>query len=196
MLMNWKSREMNLKIVYYGPGLSGKTTNVKQIYSRINPNHRGELLLLDTLGERTVCFDFLEVNLGKIRGFTPKLHLYTVPGQQFYEATRRLVVNGADGVVFVVDSTTECLEENRRSWTDLKKHLHCNGLTCKRVPIVFQFNKQDLRSAMDPADLIRGMRITQYPWFGAAAVEGRGISETLKAISSRVIDRAEAGMYY
>ncbi len=187
---------MNLKIVYYGPGLSGKTTNVKQIYSRVNPNHRGELLLLDTVGERTVCFDFLEVDLGKIRGFTPKLHLYTVPGQQFYEATRRLVVNGADGVVFVADSTAHCIEENRRSWADLKKHLHCSGLTCKGVPIVFQFNKQDLGDAMNPKDLIKEMRISRYPWFGATAVKGRGIGETLKAISSRVIDRAGAGMYY
>ncbi len=123
MLINWQSRQLNLKVVYYGPAMSGKTTNLEQIHARVDPNRRSELVSLKTSEDRTLFFDFMQLELGKICGLTPNIHLYTVPGQSYYEASRKLVLRGADGVVFVADSTAGRINENRKSWQDMIVHL-------------------------------------------------------------------------
>jgi signal recognition particle receptor subunit beta len=190
--INWNLRELNIKVVYYGPALSGKTTNLEQIYKRIDPSHRSELVSLKTNEDRTLFFDFLQLELGRIANLTPKVHLYTVPGQSYYEASRRLVLKGADGVVFVADSNEFRLEANIHSWNDLQQNLsrfsEGEGIT----PVVIQFNKQDLPQALDPERLHDDMRLNGIPYFPAAAIKGDGVLDTLKAIIHATVHHIQA----
>jgi hypothetical protein len=187
MYINWQSRELNLKVVYYGPALSGKTTNLERIHASVNPERRSDLVSLKTHEDRTLFFDFLQLELGSIGGLKPKIHLYTVPGQAYYEASRRLVLRGADGIVFVADSTKDCLQNNLQSWSKMKEHLSSLGMSLEETPIVLQFNKQDLPNALPPQELRELLQVDGYPSFGAVAIENKGVSETLKTITREVV---------
>jgi hypothetical protein len=185
MFINWKLRELNLKIVYYGPGLSGKTTNLQVIHRRINPELRGDLVSLKTREDRTIFFDFLQLELGAIKGLTPKFHLYTVPGQVCYAVTRKLVLQGADGVVFVADSQMTRLPDNLQSFRTLRQHLGELGLSS--IPYVVQFNKRDLPRIAPVSLLKRYLSPNGTPSLEAIAIEGVGVFETLKATVNQVM---------
>ncbi len=194
MFVNWQLRELNLKIVYYGPALSGKTTNLEQIYAKVNPQRRGELVSLKTQEDRTLYFDFLQIELGKISGLTPKIHLYTVPGQSYYEASRKLVLRGADGVVFVADSGTDRMQDNLESWQNLKMHLKSFHLSIDTIPVIIQFNKRDLPNAAAMSTLRNSLRVTRKPTFEAVAINGKGVFDTLKATVGQVIKQVQQSM--
>jgi signal recognition particle receptor subunit beta len=188
-LVNFTTREITCKIVYYGPGRSGKTTNLQYVYGRVPEERRGRMVSLATQTDRTLFFDFLPLELGSISGFTTRFQLYTVPGQVYYNATRKLVLQGADGVVFVGDSQARQLDENLESLQNLQANLLEQGIDVRTVPLVMQYNKQDL-----PGDLILTQRelddqlnFREAPSFPAAAIGGRGVFETLRAISERVL---------
>jgi hypothetical protein len=187
MFVNWQRRELNLKIVYYGPALSGKTTNLEQIYTRVDPRSRGELVSLKTQEDRTLYFDFLQLELGKISGLTPKIHLYTVPGQTYYEVTRKIVLTGADGVVFVADSGADRLADNLELWKNMKIHLTSLKVSLNNLPIVVQFNKQDLPNAISAPVLKNLLKVNGYPTFNSVAIHGEGVVDTFKAIVSSTI---------
>lgn len=188
--INYAQREIILKIVYYGPGLCGKTTNIKYIYSGTNPDARGKLISLETKQERTLFFDFLPLSLPAIRGFKTRLHLYSVPGQLFYSASRKLIMKGADGVIFVADSQRPRKEANIISIEDLAENLEAYGYDIDKIPYVIQYNKRDLPTAMPVEelreDLNPGMK---YPEFEACAVapDGPGVFETLKAVVKMIL---------
>ncbi|MFQ5611070.1 MAG: ATP/GTP-binding protein [Anaerolineae bacterium] len=193
MFINWQLRELNLKVVYYGPALSGKTTNLEQIHAKVDPRRRGELISLKTAEDRTLYFDFLQLELGKISGLTPKIHLYTVPGQAYYEASRKLVLRGADGVVFVADSAANRTTDNLESWENMKAHLVSLNLPAD-IPLVVQLNKRDLPNAM-PAPLLRNiLHVNGQPTFESVAVRGQGVFDTLKAIISGVVKNVQREM--
>ncbi|MDM8528845.1 ADP-ribosylation factor-like protein [Anaerolineales bacterium HSG24] len=194
MFINWQLRELNLKIVYYGPALSGKTTNLEQIYAKVNPKRRGELVSLKTQEDRTLYFDFLQIELGKISGLTPKIHLYTVPGQTYYEASRKLVLRGADGVVFVADSARDQLRANVVSWRNLNSHLKSFDLSIDDIPVIVQFNKRDLPNALPTQLLQKSLRLNGKPTFNAVAMDGKGVFDTLKATIGRVVKRVQKEM--
>ncbi|MEW5867697.1 MAG: ADP-ribosylation factor-like protein [Chloroflexota bacterium] len=194
MHINWQLRELNLKVVYYGPALSGKTTNLEQIHARVNPAQRSELVSLKTHEDRTLFFDFLQLELGKIGGLTPKIHLYTVPGQTYYEASRRLVLRGADGVVFVVDSAAPRLHENLESWKNMLTHLRSFDIDPQGMPIVVQLNKQDLYNALKPPAIRTLLHLNGLPTVEAVAMNGQGVLETLKAITRAVIAQVQRQM--
>jgi hypothetical protein len=187
MYINWQSRELNLKIVYYGPALSGKTTNLVQIHANVDPQRRGDLVSLKTREDRTLFFDFLQLELGLIGGLTPKIQLYTVPGQAYYEASRRLVLRGADGVVFVADSAEERTRSNLQSWAKMVEHLSSLGMPFNDMPLVVQCNKQDLPSALPPEILAEVMNVRDFPVLGAIAIDNIGVTETLKRILRDVV---------
>jgi len=191
MFINWKLRELNLKIVYYGPALSGKTTNLQYIYARTNPKLRSELVSLKTQEDRTIFFDFLQLELGEIKGLKPKFNLYTVPGQVMYEATRRLVLQGADGVVFVVDSQMNRLADNIHAFKMMHRHLLGLGFDPQRMPCVVQFNKRDLPNPAPIPVLQRLFVSDSTPWFESVATEGVGVFETLKAAIGLVVSMAQ-----
>lgn len=191
MFINWQLRELNLKVVYYGPALSGKTTNLEQIHARINPEKRGELISLKTHEDRTLYFDFLQLELGKISGLTPKIHLYTVPGQTYYEASRKLVLRGADGVVFVADSAANRISDNLELWHNMKAHLHSLDLPLADLPIIVQLNKRDAPNALPVPFLRSTLRLNGYPTIEAVAAQGQGVFDTLKAIINGVITRVQ-----
>lgn len=191
MFINWQLRELNLKIVYYGPALSGKTTNLEQIHARVDPNRRSELISLKTHEDRTLYFDFLQLELGRICGLTPKIHLYTVPGQTYYEASRKLVLRGADGVVFVADSARSRLEDNLKSWRDMQAHLVSFDISPARLPLVVQFNKQDLPNALPATALRATLNLNGCPSFESIAIRGQGVFETLKAIINGVVKNVQ-----
>lgn len=194
MFVNWQLRELNLKIVYYGPALSGKTTNLEQVHAKVNPARRGELISLKTQEDRTLYFDFLQIELGKISGLTPKIHLYTVPGQTYYEASRKLVLRGADGVVFVADSAPNRLRANLESWQNLNSHLTSFDLSIATIPLVVQFNKRDLPNAVAPSILKNVLRLNGKPTFDAVATQGKGVFETLKTIINGVVKQVQKEM--
>jgi len=194
MFVNWQLRELNLKIVYYGAALSGKTTNLEQIHTRIDPRRRGELVSLKTHEDRTLYFDFLQFELGKIGALTPKIQLYTVPGQVYYEASRRLVLRGVDGIVFVVDSGVNRMSDNLAAWENLRMNLAALRLPLTALPIVIQFNKRDLPAAADVPTLKSMLQMNGYPGFEAVAVQCRGVLETLKAIVNNVVSNAHQEM--
>ena len=194
MFINWSRRELNLKVVYYGPAMSGKTTNLEQIFKRMDPRRRSELVSLKTSEDRTLFFDFLQLELGKIAGLTPKIQLYTVPGQVYYEATRKLVLNGADGVVFVADSQPTRLKDNAESWASLKTHLRAYNLTLSALPVIVQLNKRDLPGAIPATLLQRQINLNGQPIIPATASEGAGVLDTLKAIVNGVVARVEKEM--
>lgn len=188
MYINWQLEELNLKIVYYGPALSGKTTNLEYIYSRVDPKRRGELISLKTYEDRTLYFDFLQLELGKVGGLIPKIHLYTVPGQTYYEASRKLVLRGADGIVFVADSAPEQLGANLKAWQDMKSHLTQFNMPFNGLPLVVQYNKQDMPDRVSEATLHRHLNPDQsLPHFNSIATEGIGVFETLKASINLVL---------
>jgi signal recognition particle receptor subunit beta len=186
-MINYASREINCKIVYYGPGLCGKTTNLEYVYEKVAPNTRGKLISLATETERTLFFDFLPVDLGAIRGFKTRFHLYTVPGQVYYNASRKLILKGVDGVVFVGDSQVERLDANIESMHNLYENLAEYGLDLREIPFVIQYNKRDLPNISSLDELQRELNPTTVPHFEAVAVRGIGVFDTLKAVSKLVI---------
>ncbi|MFB6351073.1 MAG: ATP/GTP-binding protein [Bradymonadaceae bacterium] len=188
--INYAQREIILKIVYYGPGLCGKTTNIKFIYSGTNPDARGKLVNLETQQERTLFFDFLPLSLPAIRGFETRLHLYSVPGQLFYSASRKLIMKGADGVIFIADSQKARKEANIISMEDLKENLDHYGYDLDSIPFVIQYNKRDLDSAMPVEELREDLNPEgKYPDFKACAIapNGPGVFETLKAVVKQIL---------
>ncbi len=185
--VNYSARELNVKIVYYGPGLGGKTTNLRHVYARAPTRQKGRLISLATQTERTLFFDFLPLNLGTLRGFQVRFHLYTVPGQVFYAASRRLILKGVDGLVFVADSNPLRLDANAESWADLGRNLAGYGLRRDRVPTVIQYNKRDLEGAVPVDGLRRCLGSPGVPEFEAVAAEGRGVFETLKGVARLVL---------
>lgn len=188
-LINYASREINCKIVFYGTGLGGKTTNLEYIHKQLNPSIRGEMISLNTENERTLFFDFLPLDLGSVQGFKTKFSLYTVPGQVEYNASRKLILNGADGIVFVADSQLSKMGENEESLQNMIENLAEYGLTLQGVPWVLQYNKRDMPEAA-PVEVLEA-KLNPYgvPFFEAVAVEGRGVFATLKAISKEVLNR-------
>jgi mutual gliding-motility protein MglA len=186
-MINYASREINCKIVYYGPGLCGKTTNLEYIFEKVSPNTRGKLISLATETERTLFFDFLPVDLGAIRGFKTRFHLYTVPGQVYYNASRKLILKGVDGVVFVGDSQVERLDANIESMHNLYENLSEYGLDLREIPFVIQYNKRDLPNTSSLDELQRELNPNGVPYFEAVAVRGIGVFDTLKAVSKLVI---------
>lgn len=187
MFINWKTNELYLNIVYYGPALSGKTTNLEQIHARLHPSTRSELFTLSTREDRTIFFDFMQMELGPIGRLQPRFGLYTVPGQVYYEATRAAVLRRADGVVFVADSQAGRLEENRASWRNMEQHLAQVGRRLPGFPLVVQFNKRDLPDALPVDELRAALDAGTYPCFEAVATRGLGVPETLRAIMGRVL---------
>ncbi|MEC7524369.1 MAG: GTPase domain-containing protein [Myxococcota bacterium] len=186
-VINPLAREISAKVVYYGPGLSGKTTTLKHIYSVVKPQRRGELVTLATEGDRTIFFDFLPLQVKEVRGMGVRFQLYTVPGQVFYSATRRLVLQGADGVIFVADSQRAAKQSNLESLADLKKNLAENDIDVDRVPLVFQYNKRDLQGLMSVDELRQDLNWRGVPDFETAATRGDGVLPALKEISKLVI---------
>lgn len=180
-------KEISAKIVYYGPGLSGKTTNLKFIYDKLKPEHKGKLMTLATQTDRTIFFDFLPIELGDVRGMKTRFQLYTVPGQVFYNATRKMVLKNVDGVVFVADSRREALGDNQDSWNNLVENLASLGIPLENLAIVFQYNKQDLPSAMPVEELNAILNPRGYPYFSAIAHKGTGVLETLTTVCKLVI---------
>ncbi len=194
-LVNFTAREIACKIVYYGPGRSGKTTNLHYVYDRVPDSRRGQMVSLATQTDRTLFFDFLPIDLGQISGFSTRFQLYTVPGQVYYNATRRLVLQGADGVVFVADSQAQQLDENLESLQNLQSNLLEHGVDVRSLPLVMQYNKQDLprELILAPADLDDALNFRGVASFGADALHGAGVFETLKGISELVLKRLAAG---
>ena len=194
-LVNYATREITCKIVYYGPGRSGKTTNLHYIYGQVPDDRKGKMVSLATQTDRTLFFDFLPLDLGQISGFTTKFQLYTVPGQVYYQTTRKLVLQGADGVVFVADSQKRQLEENVESLQDLHHNLAEQGVDARTVPLVLQYNKQDLPAELvhSTADLSDALNFRGVPEFSADALHGPGVFETLRSISELVLKRLSAG---
>ncbi|MBI5193958.1 MAG: hypothetical protein HZA08_11025 [Nitrospirae bacterium] len=186
-LINYNSKEINAKIVYYGPALSGKTTNIKSIFEKINPEKKGKLITLPTQGDRTLFFDFFPLEAGEIRGYKMRFHLYTVPGQVYYNATRKLVLKGADGVVFVADSQRESMDANLESIANLRKNLAEQGINLDDFPFVIQYNKKDLPDIHSPDVLNRELNHRNVPFFTASASNGEGVLETLTAVSKFVL---------
>ncbi len=195
MFINWASKEIQLKIVYYGPGLSGKTTNLEYIYQHIDPNHRSDMISLKTMEERTIFFDFMQFELPPIQGKRPKFSLYTVPGQHYYAASRRIILNGADGVVFVADSQRQRLMDNLDSILDLEQNLIHQNRSLEEIPWVLQFNKRDLDDILPVEELQAKLNYQDVPSFSAVAVQGQAVSETLKSIIQRVITDIERKIY-
>lgn len=185
--INYSAREINCKIVYYGPGLCGKTTNLQFIYRRTNPGQKGKLISLATETERTLFFDFLPLALGDIKGFKIRFHLYTVPGQVFYAASRKLILKGVDGVVFVADSQLERMESNLESFDDLKINLTEQGYELEKLAFTIQYNKRDLPSIMPVKEMDELINHRNVQWFEAVAVTGKGVFETLKSVAKQVL---------
>lgn len=185
--INYMAREINCKIVYYGPGLCGKTTNLQHIYERTNPDAKGKMISLATETERTLFFDFLPLSLGEIRGFKTRFHLYTVPGQVFYDASRKLILKGVDGVIFVADSQFERLEANQESMDNLRVNMADQGYDLDKVPFVIQYNKRDLPNVVELDELRQELNPGGVPDFEANARDGMGVFETLKAVSKLVL---------
>ena len=187
VFFNYATMQMAAKIVYYGPGLCGKTTNLQFIYQKTAPKSRGEMVSLETETDRTLFFDLLPLDVGNIAGFRTRFQLYTVPGQVFYNSTRKLVLRGVDGVVFVVDSQAPMLEANIESLKNLKENIEELGLKVEEVPIVLQYNKRDLKNVASVDELNRTLNPTGLPFFEASALQGTGVFETLKGISKATL---------
>src|SRR5688572_10942139 len=187
VFFNYATMQMAAKIVYYGPGLCGKTTNLQQIYQKTSSKSRGEMVSLETETDRTLFFDLLPLDVGNIAGFKTRFQLYTVPGQVFYNSTRKLVLRGVDGIVFVADSQIPMLEANLESFNNLKANLSELGLNLDEIPLVFQFNKRDLKNVLNVEDMNQKLNPRGLPYFEAAALQGTGVFETLKGISKATL---------
>ncbi len=191
--INYSSREINCKIVYYGPGLCGKTTNLQYVYAKTNPDAKGKMISLATETERTLFFDFLPLSLGEIRGFKTRFHLYTVPGQVFYDASRKLILKGVDGVVFVADSQIERMEANLESVENLRVNLSEQGYLLDKIPYVVQYNKRDLPNIATVEELHHLINPRSVPEFQAVAPTGAGVFDTLKAVAKLVLTELKKG---
>jgi hypothetical protein len=189
--INYAFKEISCKIVYYGPGLSGKTTNLQYVHQKIPPQTRGDLISLATDQDRTLYFDFLPVNIGKVHGFSTKFQLYTVPGQVYYNATRKLVLRGVDGLVFVADSQKSKMDENLESYQNLLDNLAEYGYNLDKLPLVLQYNKRDLTPIISLEELQKALNPHQFPYYEAVAIRGVGVFDTLKCISKMVLDQAK-----
>ncbi len=185
--INYASREINCKLVYYGPGLCGKTTNIKHIYEKSVPDSKGKLISLATETDRTLFFDFLPLNLGTIRGFKVRFHLYTVPGPVFYDASRKLILKGVDGVVFVADSQPLRMDANAESIHNLRRNLADQGYELEAIPYVLQCNKRDMENAVSMEEMTRTLQLKGEPVFEAVATTGAGVFDTLKALAKMVL---------
>jgi signal recognition particle receptor subunit beta len=186
-MINYASREISCKIVYYGPGLGGKTSNLEHIYSRVNPESRGKMISLATETERTLFFDFLPIDLGEIRGFKTRFHLYPVPGQVYYNASRKLILKGVDGIVFVADSQSERSEANIEAMHNLYENLETYGYDIEDIPFAIQYNKRDLDDLQSVEQMRAMLNPMGVPDFEGVAVDGHGVFETLQAVSKLVI---------
>jgi hypothetical protein len=191
--INYASREINCKIVYYGPGLCGKTTNIQWIHEQANPEKRGKLVSLATETDRTLFFDFLPLDMGTVKGFKVRFHLYTVPGQVFYDASRKLILRGCDGVIFVADSQKPRMEANIESIANLATNLKDNGFDIRTIPYVLQLNKRDMPSAAPVDEMERLLRFRNEPMLEAIANQGVGVIETLKACARQILMELQKG---
>jgi signal recognition particle receptor subunit beta len=187
-MINYASREINCKIVYYGTGLGGKTTNLEYIYSKVNPETKGKMISLATETERTLFFDFLPIDLGEVRGFKTRFHLYTVPGQVYYNASRRLILKGVDGIVFVADSQAARAEANIESMHNLYENLETYGYDLEKIPFAIQYNKRDMENILPAEELRAQINPMGVPDFEATAIEGAGVFETLSSVSKAVVE--------
>ncbi|HET9948672.1 MAG TPA: ADP-ribosylation factor-like protein [Longimicrobiales bacterium] len=187
-MINYASREINCKIVYYGTGLGGKTTNLEYIYSRVNPETKGKMISLATESERTLFFDFLPIDLGEVRGFKTRFHLYTVPGQVYYNASRRLILKGVDGIVFVADSQASRAEANIESMHNLYENLETYGYDLQNIPFAIQYNKRDMPNVLPTEELRAQINPMGVPDFEAVAIQGKGVFETLSCVSKLVVE--------
>jgi signal recognition particle receptor subunit beta len=185
--INYASREINCKIVYYGPGLCGKTTNLQYIYDSTAPTSKGKLISLATETDRTLFFDFMPLELGTVRGFKTRFHLYTVPGQVFYDASRKLILKGVDGVVFVADSQEERMDANVESLYNLEENLESNGYELTKIPYVLQLNKRDLPNVIPVEELVAELKRQDEPVHEAVASTGIGVFDTLKSVAKQVL---------
>ncbi len=191
--INYASREINCKIVYYGPGLCGKTTNLQHIFESTAPQSRGKLISLATETDRTLFFDFMPLELGTVRGFKTRFHLYTVPGQVFYDASRKLILKGVDGVVFVADSQEERMDANVESLYNLEENLQTQGYDLLKLPYVLQLNKRDLPNVIPVDELTAELRRKEEPVVEAVASSGAGVFDTLKAVAKQVLTELRKG---
>jgi hypothetical protein len=191
--INYANREITCKLVYYGPGLGGKTTNLQWIYSNTSNEAKGKMVSLATESERTLFFDLLPLNLGTIRGFTTRFQLYTVPGQVFYDASRKLILRGADGVVFVADSQAPRFDANVESIKNLLTNLKENAIDFSTIPYALQLNKRDMPTAMPREELIKALQMKGEPVFDAVAPKGIGVMDTLKAVAKQSLARLRTG---
>jgi signal recognition particle receptor subunit beta len=185
--INYSTREINCKIVYYGPGLCGKTANLQYIYDKTDPNLKGKMISLATETDRTLFFDFMPLKLGEIKGFKVRFHLYTVPGQVFYDASRKLILKGADGVVFVADSQMDRMDANLDSFDNLRDNLKEHGYDLDTIPLVLQYNKRDLPDIVPVKELEEALNFRGVKSFEAIAIKGVGVFETLKQIAKEII---------
>jgi hypothetical protein len=190
-MVHHSRREIHCKVVYYGPGLGGKTTNLRRVHERAPDSAKGRMVSIATENERTLFFDFMPLNLGTIRGYKVRFHLYTVPGQGFYAASRRLILRGVDGLIFVADSQAARYRENLDSLDDLYRNLHSHGIEADAVPLVMQWNKRDLLDALPVWELERALNPDGLPSFEAVALHGNGVFETLKCCCKAVLRRFE-----
>jgi hypothetical protein len=191
--INYASREINCKIVYYGPGLCGKTTNLQYIYDSTAPQAKGKLISLATETDRTLFFDFMPLELGTVRGFKTRFHLYTVPGQVYYDASRKLILKGVDGVVFVADSQEERMDANLESLYNLEENLKSQGYDLTQIPYVLQLNKRDLPNVISVEELTDELQRKGEPVYEAVAAKGDGVFDTLKAVAKQVLTELRKG---
>jgi signal recognition particle receptor subunit beta len=191
--INYNAKEIHCKVVYYGPSLGGKTTNIQWIYQLTAEDQKSKLVALNTEIERTLFFDFLPMNVGEIRGFNTRFHLYTVPGQVVYDASRKLILKGLDGIVFVADSQEERMDENLESLKNLEINLEQQGYDIKNVPLIMQYNKRDLPNSLSLNELRRSLNFYNAPEFEAVASEGKGVFESLKTLSKTIITSLKGG---
>ena len=192
MFIHWALREIHLKIVYYGPGLSGKTANLRYIYSHIDPALKGDLIMLNSREERTIFFDFLQLEVGRIDEKTPKFNLYTVPGQVHYDLTRKIVLNGVDGLVFVADSQREMMDSNLDTLLDLEKHLIQDGKSLENFPWILQYNKRDMPSAEPIEEMEKKLNFFGVPSFEGVATQGKGVFASLKEVIKLVVHQVQS----
>jgi len=191
--INYSSKEINCKIVYYGPGLSGKTANLKYIYDNSDPASRGKFISVSDDNSRTLFFDFLPMEMGNINGFKSRFHLYTVPGQVPYESSRKLILKGVDGIVFVADSQRERLEANKKSLTRLSEYLEDYGYSLDKIPLVFEYNKRDIGGALSVEELSKELNPFSAPEFESVAPVGTGVFDSLKSITKLVLEELKGG---
>ncbi|AEI13980.1 mutual gliding protein A [Flexistipes sinusarabici DSM 4947] len=187
--INYSTKELNCKIVYYGPGLCGKTTNLQYIYNKTDEKNKGKMISLATETERTLFFDFMPLKLGEIKGFKVRFHLYTVPGQVFYNASRKLILKGADGVVFVADSQVDRMDANMDSFENLRDNLQEHGYNLDKMPLVLQYNKRDLADIVPVSELEKALNYRNIKSYEAIAIQGKGVFDTLKGIAKDVIKK-------